>query len=115
MNGSFYDVGLACLNGHRVNDSAQSRPQHNASFCQSCGEPTISACPACSAAIRGEYHVPGVAAISTWTAPRHCHNCGKPHPWTERRTAALRKCFLPTSADATKGAKQKSDGCSMWP
>jgi hypothetical protein len=24
-----------------------------------------------------------------WTPPGHCHACGKPYPWTERRANAL--------------------------
>jgi hypothetical protein len=48
-------------------------------------------CPSCSASILGEYDSPNVAVISFrgWKPPAHCHQCGKPYPWTERRAAAL--------------------------
>ena len=29
--------------------------------------------------------------FSSWSPARHCHNCGQPYPWTERRLAAAEK------------------------
>lgn len=84
-----YDVGLACLNGHAVNSSSSTYPEHNAKFCAHCGEPTIDKCPKCGAAIRGYYRVDGVCSIDRWAASAHCHECGEPYPWTKRRAEAL--------------------------
>jgi hypothetical protein len=39
--------------------------------------------------IRGSCHVSGVVSFSLWNVPTHCHECGKPFPWTERKTAAI--------------------------
>jgi len=82
-----YDVGLACLNGHEINGSSQSKPEFNAKFCQECGELTINACPECGTKIRGDYgdEWDGVP----WTLPKYCHDCGEPYPWTKRRMEAL--------------------------
>jgi len=81
----FYDVALICLNGHVVNDSSRSRPQHNQKYCDKCGESTISKCTKCGTDIRGDYHVPSVVVMSGMsTPPRYCHECGTAYPWTER-------------------------------
>lgn len=86
-----YDTALVCAAGHLVNANVHTRPQHNARHCSSCGQPTISACPSCDTEIRGEYHVPGVAVIGSAARVNvraHCHDCGKPYPWTEARLKA---------------------------
>lgn len=84
-----YFVGLACLNGHAVNSAADRSPELNAKHCSACGEPTIRACSNCSAAIRGYYFVADVIGWSEWDVPSHCHECGAPYPWTQRRSEAL--------------------------
>lgn len=84
-----YDLGLVCLNGHGVNPFARSQPAHNAQFCSKCGEPAISNCPKCGAGIRGSYHMDGVWDLRRWRVPSHCHACGAPYPWTQRRSEAL--------------------------
>lgn len=89
MGGSYYDVGLACLNGHSINSYARSSPVSNAKFCKTCGEKSIDACPKCSATIRGKLHVPNVASLIAWRVPSYCHECGEPYPWTQRKTEAL--------------------------
>ena len=89
MGNAHYDVGLACLNGHSVNSSAMHNPEHNSKFCDQCGEPTIDACQSCGTKIRGYCYVPGVIDFSGWKIPAHCHECGKPYPWTDRKAKAL--------------------------
>lgn len=86
---SDYDVGLVCLNGHAVNSMSRRHPDSNAKFCKDCGQPTIDACPSCQTTIRGFLHVPDVIGRCRWDVPAYCHECGKPYPWTDRRSAAL--------------------------
>lgn len=89
MDTAEYDVGLACLNGHAVNGSSRSSPEFNSKHCDQCGEPTICCCPKCQTEIRGFCHIPGVLSCSDWDVPKHCHECGAPFPWTQRKTEAL--------------------------
>lgn len=66
-------------------------PQFNQKRCAKCGEPTISACPACNANIQGDYKSSGIVGLGIDSAPNFCHECGKPYPWTERRLAAAKE------------------------
>jgi len=92
MRDSWYDTAQICLSGHIVNNSSIRYPLQNQSFCQKCGEKTITKCQKCDAKIRGEYHVEGVAAIGFIpTADSYCHECGNPFPWTEGRLEAAKE------------------------
>ena len=82
MSDSYYDTAQVCLNGHVISSFAASQPQSNQKFCAECGAGTITACPACSTSIRGNYHVPGVIGFFDYNKPAYCYNCGKPFPWT---------------------------------
>lgn len=82
-----YDVGMACLNGHKITGDAENSPEFAEDFCSKCGEPTITECPACKAKIRGFYR--GEVSIIGWDLPAHCPACGKPYPWTERKAEAM--------------------------
>lgn len=84
----YYDTAQVCTNGHAVNASTHEFPQHNQSHCQACGAATTTACGACKAEIRGDYHVPGVFGASHYRVPAFCHNCGAAYTWTEKRLAA---------------------------
>ena len=86
-----YDVGLVCLNGHIVNSRFRSNPGENAKFCDKCGEPTIDACVSCHTVIRGyqSSYGPFGSVGCSMTLPLHCHECGKPMPWTQRNTETL--------------------------
>jgi len=86
-----YDIGMACLNGHPVTGMASSAPQFGSPFCPKCGEQTTTECPECGATIRGFYHVPGFFSTAHWEPSSHCHACGKPYPWTERKAEALQE------------------------
>ena len=88
---SWYDVAQICMNWHVANSATQRYPDQNKNFCDKCGDPTITACPACNRPVRGKYHAPGVIVIGDDPAPAHCIECGKPYPWTERRLAAAKK------------------------
>lgn len=91
MRESYYDTAQVCLNGHVINSKAQTLPVSNQNHCDECGEKTILACPECNTPIRGDHHVPGVLAISRYSPPAFCHNCGKSLPWTQRKLDAARE------------------------
>lgn len=80
MSGYYLNATI-CLNGHVVSSTkAEYTP-----FCDICGKATISICSNCSKPIRGDYEVPGVAAIGfPYHKPSYCYNCGYPFPWTEQ-------------------------------
>lgn len=87
-----YDAAQVCLNGHKINARTRSQPEHNAKFCSRCGEKTVVACPECKADIRGDFCLDGGWGRwrQGWLIPlSHCHGCGKPYPWTQRRAGAL--------------------------
>lgn len=87
----FYYTAQVCLNGHVVNDNYEISPEFRKPFCTKCGQPTITQCPSCNTNIQGNYHVDGVAFLTTRepTAHAYCHNCGKPYPWTEANLNAI--------------------------
>ena len=80
-----YDRGQVCLNGHPINARVDTRPHHDEKRCGSCGEPTITACPACEAPLRGGL----LSGGSAWRPGAYCHECGKTYPWTQRRMDAI--------------------------
>lgn len=82
-----YHVAEVCPNRHVSTSSADTSPELREKFCSSCGEPTMTQCPSCRAAIRGYYYVEGVFSFSEYTPPAHCHNCGSAFPWTARKIA----------------------------
>lgn len=102
-----YEIGLACLNGHPVNAGADSSPERNAKFCPECGEPTIHQCPTCKENIRGHYAAGWAYA---WYPASHCHECGTPYPWTQRRSEALAEAIdeLDDLADDDRERLKKS-------
>ena len=81
-----YGLGMACLNGHKVDGDVLSSPEFSESRCSKCGEPTITKCQSCGEAIRGYYK--GVLSVD-WELAAYCPKCGKPFPWTQRRAEAL--------------------------
>ena len=82
MSEAYYDNAWVCANGHVINSSATKYPQHNKKFCAKCGAPAITACSKCETPIQGEYYVPGVFAVSSFSPPAFCHNCGSSFDWT---------------------------------
>jgi len=89
MTDGRYLTAAICNNGHVATDAVEFH-ENPGKFCQHCGTAIIMACPHCRAAIRGDYHVPGVFALSHYSAPAFCHNCGKPFPWTAEKLAAAK-------------------------
>lgn len=83
-----YDTAQICLNGHVVNSTTIDFPEFSKDFCTTCGKKTIIECPQCHAPIQG--HLQG-AFPDTFDAPRFCHKCGEPYPWTMARIDAARK------------------------
>ena len=84
----YYNTAQVCLNGHAVTSDAEGMPEQRAAFCGLCGEATVMRCPGCNANIRGDYEVPGVVGVFSYSPPSYCHSCGKPLPWTARRIEA---------------------------
>lgn len=81
---AWYDVMQVCLKGHVITDVLISKPEHGHEHCQKCGAETISKCPNCQKNIPGEYHIPGVYAITGLPPPpKYCDGCGKPFPWAK--------------------------------
>ncbi len=83
-----YLTAAICTNGHVATDAIEYR--NPGKFCPDCGAAIITGCPHCQASIRGDYHVPGVFALSHYSAPAFCHNCGKPFSWTAEKLAAAK-------------------------
>jgi hypothetical protein len=86
-SGEGYDIAQICLNGHEANSSTKHMPQFNKTFCENCGEKTITDCPSCSKPIRG-YYWGGSVIGASYDIPNHCLECGKAFPWIERKQAA---------------------------
>lgn len=80
----YYDSAVVCRNGHVITDMASRSSQAGQKFCDDCGAATLSRCPNCGTPIRGDYHSDSVVFISARApvAPKNCHECGKPYPWT---------------------------------
>lgn len=78
-----YHVAQICINGHMVNDTADTHPDLNTSFCSRCGAKTITTCPSCRAPIHGDYDCGIIVLGSTASVDAYCYQCGKPYPWTE--------------------------------
>lgn len=100
-----YDVAQVCHNGHVANSSTISSPQFNQDFCDKCGEKTITECPHCHESIRGHY-VGTYVIGGEYHPPPHCHNCGKPFPWTERRIQAAIELSVEAGGLTGDDAKQ---------
>lgn len=93
-----YDMAQVCPNGHTATSSYGMHPEFRREYCEKCGEKTITFCPKCSKAIRGEYHVRGVFRIHCqYFPPAFCHHCGNAFPWTERKMAAAFQIFAEES------------------
>jgi hypothetical protein len=88
---SYYGTAEICANGHTTTDDVEESPEMAAKFCPKCGSATIRACPSCNTPIRGYYHIAGVADGFSYAPPNHCHNCGKPFPWTAEKIAAAKE------------------------
>lgn len=86
--------GCFCLNGHCVCHDVVAFPHAADKFCAECGEPVISTCPQCGAAIRGSHLSEGSYINQRRFPPAHCPACGARYPWTDRRIEALRNVIV---------------------
>ena len=78
-----HDVAQICLNGHIINDAANTYDYLNKEYCDKCGSPTIKSCTNCNAEIQGAYDPKGEWGTEHLTLPpSYCQHCGKPFPWT---------------------------------
>jgi hypothetical protein len=84
-----WDVGMVCINGHRINRSSEDYPEYNSAFCRECGGAAVTSCSSCNSKIRGYLRNTGVVDLTEWKIPAYCHACGKPYPWTESRIESL--------------------------
>jgi predicted nucleotide-binding protein len=99
---SWYDTMQVCLNGHQITNYAQSQPAGMRKRCDECGEQTTDHCLKCNTKIIGYHHIPGVIGFSGPEPPAHCHECGVPYPWTERRKIIGSKINASSSAQTNK-------------
>jgi uncharacterized protein (TIGR02391 family) len=77
----WYDVMLACEQGHVITSTAKSNPEDMKKRCPKCGAKTLTQCPHCQAEIQGYHHIPGVYYPGPSAPPTYCHECGEPFPW----------------------------------
>jgi hypothetical protein len=104
MSGNWFDTAQICLNGHVINEAAESYPEENQKFCSKCGEKTIIRCQYCEIPIKG-YHHCSVVVMADFIPPKFCHNCGKPYPWTESKLKAAQELI----DEAEKLTEQEKD------
>jgi hypothetical protein len=86
-----HTTAAICLHGHVVTADVERFAGAVTKFCSKCGAEVITKCPSCSAPIHGHFvpaGVPGVGGVLR--TPAHCHECGKPYPWTAEKIAAAK-------------------------
>jgi len=85
-NEPYYDAQQVCLNGHQITAFYHKAPDQRRDFCEKCGAGTIYRCPNCESEIKGRHIVPGVIGFYDTPVPEFCNACGKPYPWTKRKS-----------------------------
>lgn len=88
MDQSEYRVAQICLNGHTINEYADTSPERNEQFCRKCGSKTINKCQHCNTSIRGKYMTPGFIVATSYIPPKFCPSCGQAYPWTDAKIKA---------------------------
>ena len=82
---SGYNTQQVCESGHQITPGIEVYPEKMETFCQKCGDPTLTACPSCETPIRGfPRQVRRDTLESIVTVPSYCHECGQPYPWTKK-------------------------------
>jgi hypothetical protein len=100
-----YNAQQVCLNGHQITASYHRYPEFRKNFCDKCGEKTIYSCPECNAEVKGYYHIEGSISLDREPVPEHCHECGTPYPWTERKRKIEKAVASPDSVDPLRLAE----------
>jgi hypothetical protein len=75
-----YYTAAVCRRGHIASSAAELTPP--GPRCEECGARIITACPQCSAALRGP--VQRFGYTFTYVPPDFCVECGTPFPWASR-------------------------------
>jgi hypothetical protein len=75
-----YNVAQICTNGHVVIAWVDEAPESGRKFCETCGAPTITACPTCNANIPGTLKE---VLLPDYDRPSFCGQCSAPYPWTQ--------------------------------
>lgn len=86
----------------------QTIPERMRKFCESCGAPTITACPLCHEPIPGFYRNSAVIGAG-YEAPAFCGDCGQPFPWTQHRLEAARELAGEAEHLSTEEKQQLAD------
>lgn len=81
-----YFIELVCENGHLITGRGSLEKLDDNKYCRECGARVIAKCLECDTPIRG-----AIDSRDSWLAdfakydyiPSHCHECGKPYPWTQ--------------------------------
>jgi len=82
-----FDDAQICENGHVITARASfGSPDLRTAFCSKCGEATISKCSGCEVEIRG---LDTESMEFEYALPDFCHSCGKPYPWTIKKSESL--------------------------
>jgi len=101
-----YATALVCPAAHLITGNIDANPEKRSPFCPTCGKPTTSECGSCKTPIRGNHFFDVESPFGRYREQEttcshvasHCHQCGKPYPWTEEAT---NECFM--LADEIRG------------
>jgi hypothetical protein len=87
-----YATAAVCLGGHVATADVETHGARLSKFCSQCAAEIITACPSCSAPIRGHYIPPGVPGVGGVfkSLGSFCYECGKPYPWTAEKVKAAK-------------------------
>jgi len=114
---SIFDVAQICMNGHVINDAAETYIGYNANFCSICSSKAITKCDKCNESIRGR--IKDYYGSIEYISPAYCHNCGSPFPWTAKgldsAKALIEEDDQLTSEDKTLFSNSLSDVTSDTP
>jgi hypothetical protein len=86
-----HTTAAICSRGHVITTDVERFAGAVTKFCSKCGGEVTTNCKECGAPIHGHYvppDAPGVGGILR--TPAHCHECGKPYPWTTEKVSAAK-------------------------
>ena len=86
-----HTTAAICLRGHVVTADIETFAGAVTKFCSKCGAEVVANCKECGAPIHGHFVPPGVPGVGgVLRTPAHCHECGKPYPWTAEKIEAAK-------------------------